>query len=393
MKIISKKLLVSAFYSSLLSCFVLGLISIAFFNIRFFDPFQQAFKDFSFLDIYFSQRLNEDAKINSEIILVNIEKHQRPEIAFLLESVIKTDPKVIGFDIILREKESHDATDSLLAILLKNDKVVTSFEILDEKLIKNDAFFGQGKNESFANFNFNKENVIRRFKGITEINGKTYLSFASKVAQKYLGIERWAYLDFDSELKTEQYINYSGNLEKYPVLSIEDFLMNDQKMFLKDKIVVIGYLGTMDSSSKFDIEDKEWTPLNEVIAGKSDRDMYGAVVHANIINMLIKNNTIKRVSHIWVIVITILSVYFSTVIYLILNHKYKNTYGIRIQIYQLGFSIILLLLSFWLLTNNIVLKPILIILGILVSGSYFEYHDELFNYLRKRLNITISHYE
>ena len=158
MKTITKRLLTSAFFSSVLSCIILGLLSIAFFNSRFFNPFQKAFQDFSFLDIYFSERLNEDPKINSNIVLVNIEQHDRREIAYLLESIIKTDPKVVGFDIILKEKEVHDSSDSLLADLLKNKKIVTSFEFINNQRVINDPFFGHKKDESYVNFNFNEEN-------------------------------------------------------------------------------------------------------------------------------------------------------------------------------------------------------------------------------------------
>ncbi|MDY2588345.1 CHASE2 domain-containing protein [Winogradskyella aquimaris] len=393
MKTSTKRLLTSAFYSSLVSCIILGILSIAFLNIRFFNPFEKAFQDFSFLDVYFSEQLNEDPSINSEIVLVNIEKHDRTVITSLLNSIIKADPKVIGFDIILKEKKLHDAADSLLARLLKNDKIVTSFEITEQGLIKNDDFFGHNPNESFVNFNFNEENVIRKFLGVKEIDSQIYYSFAAKVVQKYMSQEYWIKQDFNNKLKSEQYINYSGNLEKFPVLSGTDLLFNEQDLFLKDKIVILGYLGVSDMVNDYDIEDKEWTPLNKEITGKSDRDMYGAVVHANIINMLIKNNTIKTISNFWLILFTILSIYLSTVVYLRLYIKYKDTYGVRIQIYQLIFSIVLLLTSFWFLRNNIVLKPILIILGIIVSGSYFEYHDEVFKFLSKKLNIKINHYE
>jgi len=393
MKTITKRLLTSAFFSSVLSCIILGLLSIAFFNSRFFNPFQKAFQDFSFLDIYFSERLNEDPKINSNIVLVNIEQHDRREIAYLLESIIKTDPKVVGFDIILKEKEVHDSSDSLLADLLKNKKIVTSFEFINNQRVINDPFFGHKKDESYVNFNFNEENVIRKFLGITKNGGQTYFSFGAKVSQKYLGKKKWEQIGYDKDLKSEVYINYSGNLDKFPILSAEDFLFNNQNLFLKDKIVLLGYLGVNGSNTRFDIEDKEWTPLNEEIAGKTDRDMYGVVVHANIINMLIKQDIIYTISSFWLILITIIIIYISTVIYLRLYSKHKNTYGVRIQIYQLCFSVILLLVTFWLLTHDIVLKPVIIILGIVISGSYFEYHDELFKFLSKHLKIKIKHYE
>jgi hypothetical protein len=79
----------------------------------------------------------------------------------------------------------------------------------------------------------------------------------------------------------------------------------------------------------------------------------------------------------------VISIYISTIVYLKLNSKYADTYGIRIQIYQLIFSVVLLVISFWLLTKDILLSPFLIILGVVVSGSYFEYYDEVLHYIKR----------
>jgi CHASE2 domain-containing sensor protein len=302
MALINKLRLKNALISTTLSCVMLVILSIAFFNIRFFNPLQKAFKDFSFLDVYFSQKFEENSNINKDIILVNIENHSREVIAYLLESVINSDPKVVGLDVIFKTHKTHDQTDSLLRKLLQNKKIITSSELRNGELVVNDSFFKTNSEPGFVNFNFEEENnVIRDFIGIENINGKKTYSFASKVVKSYLSSKEWDALNYDTKLNHLQFINYYGSLDKFPILTLNDFILGEKKDFLKDKIVLLGYLGDSKMDNSTDITDKFWTPLNNVVAGKSDRDMYGMVIHANIVNMLVNNKLVSRVSFFYLV--------------------------------------------------------------------------------------------
>ena len=293
MKRKTKLLIRDAFLSTILSCIFLAILSITFVNIRFFNPLHKVFKDFSFLDVYYAEQFEESTSISEDIVLVNIENHGRDGIAMLLEAVLKEDPKVVGFDVILRKHKTHNKADSLLRTLLKKKKVINAFEIDNDGLIiENESFFNTTKEPAFTNFNFIKDNdVIREFRGKKVINNKERLSFATMIAKHYLKKKSWKKYDYDKKLEDLQYIKYHGNVDKFPVLTLKDFLLSDSKRFIKDKIVIMGYLGASETDTQNDINDKFWTPLNNRMAGKSDRDMYGAVVHANIVRMLIKKTT------------------------------------------------------------------------------------------------------
>ena len=95
MKRKTKLLIRDAFLSTILSCIFLAILSITFVNIRFFNPLHKALKDFSFLDVYYSQKFEDNSKVNKDIVLVNIENHNREGIAIMLEAVLKEDPKVV----------------------------------------------------------------------------------------------------------------------------------------------------------------------------------------------------------------------------------------------------------------------------------------------------------
>ncbi len=65
----------------------------------------------------------------------------------------------------------------------------------------------------------------------------------------------------------------------------------DLEITFRDKIVLIGYVG-----DRIDIdtgEDKFFTPLNSKYIGKANRDMYGIVVHANIISTILNGHYIR----------------------------------------------------------------------------------------------------
>lgn len=385
MKRKTKLLIRDAFFSTILSCLILALLSIAFVNIRFFNPLHKALKDFSFLDVYYSQKFDNSNKVNKDIVLVNVENHDRDGIALLLESVLKADPKVVGFDIILETHESHNGTDSLLQQLLQHKKVVTSMNINNGEIFGNDPFFQNDNEAAYVNFDFNdEEGVIREFIGTTTIKGKKRTSFATRIAQKFLKNKTWDKRNYDALLERSQVINYVGNSDRFLVLTLDDFLLGGSKKILKDHIVIMGYLGDTKYNSKYDIQDKKWTPLNERIAGKSDRDMYGVVIHANIVNMLVKNKFIHKVSPFWLAVITFFAMYVSTIVYMKLNKTYKISYRTRKQTYQFVVSLVLLLLVFWLLKNDIILSPFIIIIGILLAGSYFKYYKHLTRYINTK---------
>jgi CHASE2 domain-containing sensor protein len=227
MKKKTKLLIRDAFLSTILSSILLLLLSIAFINTRYFNPLHKAFSDFSFLDIFYSEKFYNTDKVNSDIILVNIENHDREVIANLLDAILKEEPKVVGFDIILEERPEKTKTDTLLAQLLKSKKIVTSFEVSNNNLIFSDPFFKTKDKSGFAEFNFKTNTaVIREFIGKKEFNNNYHQSsFATLIAKKYLSKKQWKKYNYDKKLKTLQTIKYSGNYNTFPYLNLDDFFL------------------------------------------------------------------------------------------------------------------------------------------------------------------------
>ena len=180
-------------------------------------------------------------------------------------------------------------------------------------------------------------------------------------------------------------IKYQGHFDNFQYLDFDDFFDSDKKYILKNKIVILGYLGN-PIGSKTDIEDKHFTPLNKTFAGKSDKDMFGTVVHANIVNMLIKNNFMITISNFWMVSISFLMMFLSNLYYMRTSRKNKISYRTRKHIYQLILSSFVLGLSLWLYKYDVVLKPSFIIIGIVLAGSYFKYYKHFTRYLKSKTN-------
>ena len=385
MKNKTKLLIRDSFFSTIFSIILISLLALFFLNIKFFDPFKKAFSNFSYLDVFYAEKFYDTTKVNTNIVLVNVQNKNRLEIALAIKAIIKEQPKVIGVDVIFKDRKENVFADSLLASILKHNNIITSYDIEDKGIIYNHSYFKKNENSGYVDFNFdNKASVIRKFNGAIFTFGKERLSFSAQIAKHYLK-NKWQTFGYDIKLKKPHTIKFQGNLDAFQYLDFEDILDNENKLVLKDKIVILGYLGN-PTGSKTDIEDKFFTPLNKIIAGRSDADMFGVTIHANIVNMLINNDFMSTISDFWLGVITFLIMYLSTMYHMKINRKYDISYRTRKHFYQLLFSILVLGLSFWLFKNNVELKPAIIIAGIVFGGSYLKYFKHFTDYINTKTN-------
>ena len=386
MKKKTKLLIRDSFLSTILSCILALLLILTVKNVTFFNPFVEAITDFSILDTYYSEKFKSSDKINTDIILVNIKNLDRNELAFLIEKVIENKPKVIGLDVTFEERKEDTITDYLLAEVLKDSRIVNAFNILDTGLKENHPFFENDNPRGYVNFNFDKKMdkgyVIRRFSGIHPIQ-EDHFSFASQVAKQYLE-ESWNTFYYDKKLKRERIIKYFGNHNKFIVLDFEDFLDYEKVPILNDKIVLLGYVGHPNTGNVNDITDKFFTPLNEYPVGKTDRDMFGVVLHANIINMLINNDFMFEVPSFIIALLTLISMFFATMYLIKIDKKYKVSYRTRKQSILFIYYIVLVGIALLLLKFGFVIDVAPIIVGTLFAGSYVKYYKHVVRYVKTK---------
>jgi len=376
----NKKLLIKdTILCTLLSFILVALFSLFVVNMSFFNPFVKAIKDFSLLDVYYAENFGNNNTINTDIILVNIEHRDRFEISQLLEEVINNHPKVVAVDMIFKaEKDAF--SDSLLANSLQNEKIIQAYIIDSESNMYNHQKF-RNNNEGFVNLNFeNQESVIREFSGV---HNKEHVSWNVKVAKQALGDSLWKKRNYNRQLKNNTTIKYHGNYESFLYFSFEEFMQNSNKEIIKDKIVLLGYLGD-PTGNIFDVEDKHFTPLNKVTAGKSIPDMFGLVVHANIINMFVNNDFLFRISNFWIGFITLICNFFLIMCFLILDKKDKLGARTKRKGIVFIFTILITGISLWLFNLGIILKVVPIIAITVFSAGVVKYYKHLIKFIQTK---------
>tara|TARA_R110002051_G_scaffold180913_3_gene250406 strand:- start:74772 stop:75965 length:1194 start_codon:yes stop_codon:yes gene_type:complete len=371
------------FFSTALSLLVCYLLSLIFFNTSFFNPLSKAIQDFNFLDVYYSERLNVNDNVNKDIVLINIEHKTRYEMALMLQNVLAAKPKVIGFDVILKDVRKS-AEDTLLAKSLEDKKVISSLVLDPDKIISSHPFFTTKGNTGFVNFNFESQNsVIREFESEVEKFSEKYTSFPVQVSKTFLSKKQWKKLKLDRKLRHSNVINYQGNLNHFVYFSIDEFMALDQKKIVKDKIVLIGYFGT-PSGNYFDIEDKHFTPLNEITSGKSVPDMYGVVVHANIISMIISNNFMYKVPTFLVVLLTFLFSFLASVYFIWLDKRLKISYRTVRKTILFVFAILLVWATLLLFKKGIVLNSTPIVAVTVFSAGFIKFYKHLVRWINTK---------
>ncbi len=361
-----KFLLRDAFYCLLLAFLFIASISYIILNLSIFNPFTSSFKDFSFLDLYYSEKMYSP-RYSENIVLVNIEQKNRFQIAQLIRKINQEKPKVVGVDVMFREKKDSYA-DSLLSIQLLKNNVVTTKAFISNELLENDIQFKT--NNAFlgySNINFNNDSgVIRTFEGLKKINNEQHVSFPTLIALKYLD-KNLSF--FEKKIQDPIQINYSGSLNNFINYSYDEFINTPDVSFIKDKIVLVGYLGT-PHKHPFDIEDAFFTPLNPISTGKSTPDMYGVVLHANIIQMLIDQNFLYEFSNLQTMLVTGILSYVILILLIVLSIKHPASFMLSKKLTHLLLTILFLWFTLFLYKNRILLQPEKIIAIVIISVEF-----------------------
>jgi CHASE2 domain-containing sensor protein len=170
------------------------------------------------------------------------------------------------------------------------------------------------------------------------VNGKQQLAFSTQIANQYDSIVTKRYLDRGNK---EEWINFRGNMnvmtlrfttEKINETSASNFATMfyavdaDQLLrgevapeIFKDKIVILGYLGDYLGDSAW--EDKFFTPLNKKVAGRANPDMFGLVLHANVVAMILNEDYINTIPDWAEYVIAFIVCLFTVELFILIDKK------------------------------------------------------------------------
>ncbi|MBX2841820.1 MAG: CHASE2 domain-containing protein [Flammeovirgaceae bacterium] len=366
------------------------------------NVFEEVISNYNLTDVYYTKmRENNETPYEENIVLVNIGAAGlgRASIAHQIAVLNKYKPSVIGIDAkFFSLKEDDPIGDFKLALafeeaenlVLASEFAVTSdtsqsWDILKlppPEFIKlaETAYVNVGNTE-FSDFTTWRSIPVqeRTSSGITEP------CFAVKVAELYNPDIAKKFKERNNEIEN---IYFKGNLDKYTKLDVEDVLNeNFLPELIEGKIVLMGYMGDGYMDYHFD-EDKFYTPLNEKQVGRGTPDMFGVVVHANIVSMILDENYIDEmpeyIGYIIALIVCFLNVALFS--YILNNKKLAPYFGLTklVQLIEVLIVVAIVIFSFGWFNYQIDLTTTFLV--IILAGDLTEIYIDVFLHQFKKIS-------
>lgn len=365
-------------------------------NWGFLDPVGRALRDFDIYDIVFSQ-LRDDPPFDDKIVLVNIGNLSRAGIALQISNLNRFNPRIIGIDaFFLQEKDAHG--DSLLEQSLAGCPglvMVSKLEGYDEK---NDRYRSQGHSlgrfgrhayTGYANMPEDEKGsfrTIRIFRPRALYMQDTVISFAVRIAQLYNSTSAARFLERTNDAEV---INYRGNTSKFYALDAAQVLDASADLsFIKDKIVLMGYMGNSFAESSMD--DIFFTPLNERYAGRTFPDMYGIVIHANIVSMILNGTYIDQMAEYISLIIAWLLTYMNALVLIVIKKNLKDWFGGLTKLILTSQALANLLLGLYIFNSfSYKINLTLALVAVFLVPTSIDIYQ---NYIDKIFRLFLTHY-
>jgi len=350
-----------------------------------FDPISQALADFELTDYAFSN-LRPDPIVDQRIVLVNFGELPRRDMSTLIRMISQYKPKVIGIDGYynceggLRDTiNCPQLLDEMGNLLLANAIEEAGNVVLVSKLLQTDSlskseaidgydsveysdpvFTDAAVSSGFANLVteavFQEDvKLCRKFIPQWNVRGKDHYAFAVEMARQYDSVKTEKFL---ARNKEEEIINYRGNVEiqdlrlrnlrdmntqstnfngMFYAIDVEQILNGEVVGdVFKDKIVVVGFLGERFGDITW--EDKYFTPLNKKVAGRANPDMFGVVVHANIVAMILNEDYVDELAQWQKYAIAFMVCLLTVALFIVIEEKlpiWFDAFSVLIQVAQL----------------------------------------------------------
>jgi CHASE2 domain-containing sensor protein len=413
--------LIATFFVFLVLLAVQEVSQLNIFNV--FDPLGKALSDMELTDITFSNLRVEVPKPDENILLVNIGTLSRAEIAQQIRAISRFKPKVIGIDafftcggcfdgkidsvccplaydtlsnMMLAEAIAEAGNVVLVSKLLQSDTLIAQYGDVDryDSLQHTDAFIRRNAFEGYANLETGASHqedlkTCRRLNPSMKMeDGGTELAFSTRIAMLFDSAKTKRFLERKNQ---SEVINYRGNVPDPYKASAEEFSSRytyldwyqpfDTSTFLPsiitDRIVLFGFMGNDMLDTSWD--DKFITPLNRQFAGKTRPDMYGVVVHANVISMILDEAYINELEDWQEYAIAIFVCFLNVVLFTYINRKipvWFDALSIVAQLVQ--FLVCTFLMIYALYWFDFKLNLTATLAALAVVGTCFElYHSVL----------------
>lgn len=390
------------FMITLAVCGVIALLYVLPNNVEFLNPVQQALGDFELTDMVFSKFRDEsETLVDTNVVIINIGHANRDEIAQIIENVQKHEPAVIGIDAFFRTPKDSTSDERLAAAIASTPNIVmvskcaykveskqgvveqwTKSTVSDDRefdtLELSNSKFMQHATHGFSNLIVDQEASFMTCRSVSfqEVcAGKKEYSFPIKLVQNIDKAAAKRALARGNEIED---VNFRGNLASYYHFDMNEALLPETDLsVVRGKIVLLGYLGVDFDTKSF--EDNFFTPLNDNYVGRSHPDMYGVVIHANVISMILSGNFINRMERSTSIVVAFIALFLNVALFSFIYTHAESWYDTLALLLQLGQSLLILYLTirvFDVSAFKLDLTPTLACIA-LVGTVHDLYHDSI----------------
>ena len=362
----------------------LYIISLLQINVKAINPLTRSLVDYEITDVVFAKfRDKSIVDFEEDIVIVNTGKPDRKLITDAVAKLNLYKPKAIGIDVLFKDLKDPK-TDArmqdvfrstpglvLATVLGKYNEETNEFEYTDEC----NPYFCDSIPTGYINFVAKPETSIRLFSVSEPTDDVPQIAFAARVSQ----IADPSKAEKLLKKKRESLrINYKGGSESFVHYEIDQLIESKQDLtaVFKDKIVLFGYTGSDEWSQS--MRDKFYTPLNDKVTTKSLPDMYGVLIHANIISMIMHEDYIIEMPD-WVnMLLSILIIMLSVAIIRMDFVSYKRVYWIFIKLLQVLvfiflFSLVVGVFYFF----NVRLNLIIGIFGALIAWDVTDFYENV----------------
>ena len=386
---------------------MLGIQNMTAFKVfDVFDPIGEAFADMEMTDVYFS-KIQEAPVVDDRVVLVNIARRSRFEIGMMLDSISQHNPAVIGIDTFFSFPHEDDSIgDAGLAGALsrvENLVMASKFEVIDPDDPSLDSisfswplFMPENVNTALVNLETGAATqgdlkMCRNFPVSETVGGREEWAFGIKLASFLEPEKAQNFVDRGNDTEV---VNYRGNIIDYgatafgnmfyaiddievlggisPSYGYEVLAPNYAPSLIEGKIIIFCFLG-LELGDKESLEDHFFTPINGVYTGRAFPDMYGGVIHANIVSMILNEDYIEQLTDTQAILIAIIICFLNVTLFSWIYKKIPKWYdGITKLIQLIEFFGIVYVMIYVLDSYGVKLELIVTLFAVALVGDALE---------------------
>ncbi len=234
-------------------------------------------------------------QIENKIVLINMDTANHYELALLIKKVDFLKPKVLALDITFEKSEDQYSDIAIMKAIWNSKNLVMpvglenytaeekNYRLDDAMHLNKFVPFNVKKGFVEAILDSNEFKTLSRFSAFELVNNKIEKHFSLIVAENYNPLVQTKYLKGSKERVRK--IDFKHGKRNFKIVHINDVIANTiNKNLIKDKIVLIGYLGPEDI-------DRFYVSIDKGSGKVVVCELYGMEILANIVCQILDSTT------------------------------------------------------------------------------------------------------